>query len=608
MYIVSVFTESGVPKLGLTPTIRIRDLSDNSLVITDAVMSEVGDGEYKYYFTAYDSTVDYAIRSDGGISLNDSDRYKFAGNESYIDDISQSVWSTPISAYAGKNVTGAIQTLVYGNCVNVSTSGASGTSWPIGTLRFPVSNITDGVAIARTRGIKEIDIHNDLTIPTGLDASNLSFRSIGIMDTDVTLEANANVANSAFRYLNMHGELSNGDSCLFEACTVYNFDNFTGVMNNVAFGQGSEISFGSWAEIIQGTAGGEPTNEPEFNLQNASVNMSHITGNIKLIGKTGSNRTVINCNSANLIIDATCVAGIIQLLGVGAVEADNSGAGCTVDIDGFITTDTISDHVWDEQTADHTIDGSYGAELATKADIAAASSTSTSAAISGSVIYGTQDSGTYITTNIKDNTYWEIEEDAVDGLTAELIFNIPDEDRAGVFRVFGRYEGLPGLTHYMELWVYNYEASAWEQLLEEFLPGGNTTDAEYEHEYFERNIDRTNNNEVKFRLIHNVTTYNIAHHMFLDFAEITSIEVITAADIAEAVWAEEEARRVLGLLDENSYLDNQVYNGDSLLTSARKRIYSVAGSVGTASNVIATYNITATWSGTELTSYKMQKV
>jgi len=187
----------------------------------------------------------------------------------------------------------------------------------------------------------------------------------------------------------------------------------------------------------------------------------------------------------------------------------------------------------------------------------------------------------------------------------EFIFYIPDEDKAGVFDFFGHYDGQPTATHHIDLWAYNYETSSFELLQEEFLPGGNNDDADYNHEYFERHIDRDNNNEVKIRLIHHITTYNASHHMEIDYVSLTSIEIITAADIADAVWAEEEARRVLGLLDENSYLDNQVYDGDGLLTSARKRLYSVAGSVGTTNNVIATYNITATYTDTQLTSYKM---
>jgi len=248
---------------------------------------------------------------------------------------------------------------------------------------------------------------------------------------------------------------------------------------------------------------------------------------------TGSNYNVILTDYDNNLVDVYIPSNGISILGNNSVGRQTivSGSGVTEQ-----DKADIVDGVWDEQGADHKEDGSYGAELATKADIAAASSTDSDAAGAGSVIYGTQDSGTYLSTNVKDNTYWEIEEDAADGLTAELVFNVPDDNRAGVFRVFGRYEGTPGLTHYIELWVYNYEASAWEKAIEEFLPGGITSDSEYEQEYYERNIDRTNSNEVKVRLIHNVTTYNAAHHMFLDFAEVTSIDVTTAEDIADAVW------------------------------------------------------------------------
>jgi len=88
MWIIVYFTDSGVPKTGLSPTIRIRDLSDDTLVVTDAAMTEVGDGCYKYDFAAYDSTKDYSIRCDGTATLSNIDRYAFAGSEwNGIDDI-----------------------------------------------------------------------------------------------------------------------------------------------------------------------------------------------------------------------------------------------------------------------------------------------------------------------------------------------------------------------------------------------------------------------------------------------------------------------------------------------------------------------------------------
>jgi hypothetical protein len=96
MKILAFFTNNNIPAIGLSPTIRIRDLVDNSLVVTDSAMLEVGDGHYQYDFTTYDIEQNYAIRCDGGVILADNERYSYAGNENYVDDI----WNYPPSAAA----------------------------------------------------------------------------------------------------------------------------------------------------------------------------------------------------------------------------------------------------------------------------------------------------------------------------------------------------------------------------------------------------------------------------------------------------------------------------------------------------------------------------
>ena len=68
--------------------------------------------------------------------------------------------------------------------------------------------------------------------------------------------------------------------------------------------------------------------------------------------------------------------------------------------------------------------------------------------------------------------------------------------------------------------------------------------------------------------------------------------------------------RNLGLSQENYYLDQTVYvtyQGAKLLTGGRIRVYSDAVSVGTDSNIIATYIITATWIEDKLQTYKVVK-
>jgi hypothetical protein len=733
-------------------------------------------------------------------------------------EVADAVWEAKVDEFQPATVGAGFQTLLYGDYIFVDVdSGFSGTDvFGLGTKARPLNNINDAVTVADARKIRKLMLLSSITIEAGDDVSNKSIETIGTMNIDVTLAPDCTCNAAIFRYLNIQGEVSNGDIIQLENCSVLNLENFTGIMNNVAFGQGAEISLGYWATIIQATAGGDPTNEPEINIGTADLNMSHYAGNLKLTGKTGSNRTVVNADSINIIIASSCVAGTIQLLGVGVIEADNSGAGCTVDSDGLLNKETIADAVWeelldetthnvaesagrrlrqtsgmivnegiaqgagtgsnqiqlattasslngaydpalvviisgagvgqsrmiyqydgstktatvdrnwkanpnsasryiiyanpgrehvneglaqagtintmtlntrasdiddvyvgqlifirsgygddqiglvtayngttkiasvahnwglipnttsgyvmlpqhihygdianavwDEPLSDHETAGTYGAELATKADIAASSSTTQTTATSGTAIYYSAIFGDYTNTFNRDNIYWEITEDGVTGLTVEMTFNIPDDDRPGVFQSFGRYIGVPANTHYIELLAYNYEASSFEILVESFMPGGNLSDSEYSHEYFERNIDRNNNNEVKFRLVHNVTNYNASHILYLDYVNVTSIDVITAADIADAVWDESltdhtttgtygaAIAQTLGLMHSNIYIDDATYDEYGNMISARVRTYSNAASVGTNNNIIETYRITS--DGTECGKFDFWK-
>jgi len=79
--IISFFTDKGTPKTGLSPTIRIRDVDTTSLVVTDAAMTEIGDGFYKFSFTSYDEEKVYSFRADGTSTLTQADRYVFGTNE-----------------------------------------------------------------------------------------------------------------------------------------------------------------------------------------------------------------------------------------------------------------------------------------------------------------------------------------------------------------------------------------------------------------------------------------------------------------------------------------------------------------------------------------------
>jgi hypothetical protein len=87
MWITTYFTENGTPKTGLTPTVDVWKVSDSSQVITAQAMSEVGGGFYKYFFAGYSAQEEYNVRCDGGVGLINQERYTYAGNEGFHDDI-----------------------------------------------------------------------------------------------------------------------------------------------------------------------------------------------------------------------------------------------------------------------------------------------------------------------------------------------------------------------------------------------------------------------------------------------------------------------------------------------------------------------------------------
>ena len=80
MLIMVFFTASGVPKEGLSPIVRILKI-DGTTIVNDEAMTEIGSGFYKYDFTTYDEDEDYVIRADGTNTLQDSERYAHATNE-----------------------------------------------------------------------------------------------------------------------------------------------------------------------------------------------------------------------------------------------------------------------------------------------------------------------------------------------------------------------------------------------------------------------------------------------------------------------------------------------------------------------------------------------
>jgi len=67
--------------------------------------------------------------------------------------------------------------------------------------------------------------------------------------------------------------------------------------------------------------------------------------------------------------------------------------------------------------------------------------------------------------------------------------------------------------------------------------------------------------------------------------------------------------RILGLVHENMYIDQTVFDAEGNMISARLRIYENSANVGTATGVLAAYRITANSTGPgKFTSWKQEMI
>jgi len=404
--------------------------------------------------------------------------------------------------------------------------GSSGTAFPLGTAQNPSDNWTDVLAIAVENNISLIHVMGDTTLTTSVGGYSISSNSVD--STTVTLN-DQDIDVASFTDVTITGDATG--HAHFSGCDL--LTGFTGInaqMNDCALDGTFTIANGG---EFQGT-NCSAVNAVTINMNGTSnVGLGNFGGFITIANSTNAANVIGVSGTYLVVLDTSITAGQALIGGIGIVQ--NFATSFT-----SYTNITIPATVWDQTVANHLTAGTFGAELATKADIQASTSTDYTAASSGTAIYGSVDTGTYADTATRDNVYWEIHEDGTNGITVEYVFNLPSTDhKPGVFSLFGRYAGQPALTHFLDLWAYNYETTSWELLINEFMPGGNTSDLTYSHEYYERHVDRTNSSEVKIRLIHNVTTYNASHELFMDYTEVSSIEVITAADIADAVWDED---------------------------------------------------------------------
>lgn len=265
----------------------------------------------------------------------------------------------------------AAQTQDYGHAVVIDVaSGVAGSDFPIGTAKRPSNNLTDALLISATNGTSLLRIVGTLVV--GGAESLDGFKVVGtnaLVDT-VVLTSGCSTAGTVFEDLIVTGAVDGG--VLFEHCAISTLSNI-----------GSDVKFSLFNEcvLLEATltfqaglatpqniqfvncvsgvaaAGGVVL---DFNGTTSKVAIRKHAGSFAVSNFTQAIPLTIDLHSGHVTLNASVTAGTISARGFG--DLTDSSAGATV-VNGMINPSTITDAVWDEALADHTVADTMGSAV-----------------------------------------------------------------------------------------------------------------------------------------------------------------------------------------------------------------------------------------------------
>lgn len=209
-------------------------------------------------------------------------------------------------------------------------NGVAGVTFPIGTSRVPVNNLTDAKTILLSRGLDTFFAIGNLTIDSGTFPHR--FVGEGPNRSLITVLSNADVTDSEFTQCELSGDVSG--TKLVTDCHILSINNFGGDMKRCLLLSGTILLGGgvisTFIDCWDGTAG---LTQPVIDLGGSGQELvvRNYPGGLEIRNKTGSEEISITGNGIRIFINDTVINGEIILRGTGKWDnADVYVGGATV--------------------------------------------------------------------------------------------------------------------------------------------------------------------------------------------------------------------------------------------------------------------------------------
>ena len=227
-----------------------------------------------------------------------------------------------------------------GVTVNIA-NGVSGTTFPTGTPRQAVNNLTDALTIANSRGLTKFFVEGDLTISSGL-FDNFVFVGQSTSRTLITIEPPASVVASEFTNCTVTGTLD-GNSVI-ENAVARDLNFVDGVVRRSGLIGDISLSGLSTLQLLDCFEGSQVRPCIDFGGSGTGLIVTNFNGAICLKNKTGPENAFLDLASGDIEIADSVDNGTITLRGVGKWDNKFEYSGGATIIDETIFTRVDETH------------------------------------------------------------------------------------------------------------------------------------------------------------------------------------------------------------------------------------------------------------------------
>jgi len=223
----------------------------------------------------------------------------------------------------------------YRGRIYVSTTGSSGTEYPLGLIDTPVNNMADAVTLASKYNANDIHLHSDMTVLTGevLDFYVISGHSAYTL----TIQSGCTTNDLKIQDIKVSGVM-NG-ICEFNGCKLIDVSNVEGKLTNCTLS--GTITFKDNASSLATLSSCRSATQTSviLDIGQCVINAIDMFGVFTLTNKIGANEFDMQNAYGIIIINNTCTAGSIYIAGNGNLTNNTGGSVVVNDMANLNTVD-----------------------------------------------------------------------------------------------------------------------------------------------------------------------------------------------------------------------------------------------------------------------------